>query len=252
MTNKIEIKKELVRNIIINREKNMEINEHYAYLLKDENNKKLTKEYECMINLGNDHFAVCNLVADIEYSINDANASESRYYNIIKNEYKINNCKLKWGIIRINRNKEGDVIPFGESMVVPLIYDRISGNNLKTATVYIDNKMTYLELDINSENYTHQLVPCILEQAVPFSTEYENFAECTLNGKNGYLPRNVKIKEQLNSKDLLDKKQVILISKFLENKDIDLNAETQLAYFYLTGLMLEKNNIRTLKKTINI
>lgn len=124
--------------------------------LENKYGETISLEYYCMLDLGDDHYAVCDIVSHVMfYTRND-------YYSVVKGEYKIiNEPTFKWGIIRIKRDINGKVIPMGETVVVPFIYDRICNNNSKTATVYCGQHLTYVELDVNSSCYGKQLVPCI-------------------------------------------------------------------------------------------
>lgn len=211
----------------------------------------LSQEYQCILDLGDDHFAVCKVFSRVNY-LRDGTADE-RYYGIVGNEYEITDVGLKWGVIRVNRNEKGEIIPGCETLVVPYVYDRISSNNEKTATVYNNGKLTYLDIDVNSKSYGKQLAPCYFDHAVPFSTQIEGFAECSLEETTGYLPRNCKPKEMLYGSELLKYKQAQTISRYLNGKidDSILDFETKDAYFNLTGERLQKENVKTLVKRKN-
>ena len=208
--------------------------------IQNKDGVKVSYGYPCIFYLDDNHFAVCNVVSDVNYYV-DGSPNE-RYYSIVGNEYEISNAIIKWGVIRVSRNIKGDIIPIGEYLVIPYMYDRISGNNLNTATAYSNGKLTYIDLDINSKNYGKQLVPCILDHAVPFSTQIEGFAECSLEETTGYLPRNCKPTESIEGSDLLNWKQAQMISKYLNGKidDSILDFETKDAYFNLTGERIQK------------
>lgn len=253
MLNDYEIIKEKVSIPFINEEGNLDYNnDQYKCFLENQNHKIISQEYECMLDLGNDHFAVCDIVEDIQYFTNPESAHD-RYYDILHEEYEISNSKLKWGVIKINRDEKGNIIPKSETMIIPYLYDRISENNLKTATLYYNGKLTYLDLEEESENYGQQLVPCILEHAVPFGTEYDGFAQCSINGVTGYLPRNCRKMEVLKSDDLLTKNQMFYLSNYLSgDKSFCLCAPTIVKYFNLTFINLaETQTIDDPKKVIN-
>lgn len=243
MANDFEVVKEKVASTIIGGDGNWHTNaDNHRCFLKNEEDEIISHQYECMLYLGNDHFAVCNVMYDIKYLM-DGYSSDDRYYGIVQEEYKVNNAKLRWGVIRVNRNEQGIIIPGAETFVIPYIYDRISENNEKTATAYSNGKLTYLDIDRDSENYGQQLVPCILDHAVPFSTEYDDFAECSINGVTGYLPRNCKAKEVIDGNELLTDNQVRLLSKYLNSESsFILDFETMSSYFNLTGIRLQKEN----------
>lgn len=249
MPNDFEIVKEKVATTIIGEDGNWHCNvDDYKCFLKNENDEIISHQYQCMLYLGNDHFAVCNVMPDIQYFM-DGYSTDDRYYGIIREEYKVHNTKLKWGVIRVNRNEHGSIIPGAERMVIPYLYDRITENNLKTAIAYSNNKVTYLDIDRDSKNYGQQIVPCILDHAEPFSTQYERFAKCSINGKTGYLPRNCKFKDYIESKELLNAIQAWLLSKYLNSNDsFILDSETISKYFILTGNRLEKENNKKIIK----
>ena len=241
MANDFEIVKEKVASTIIAGAGNWRTKtDNHRCFLKNYDDEIISHPYQCMLYLGDDHFAVCNVMYDIKYLM-DGYSADDRYYGIIQEQYEVKNAKLKWGVIRVNRNEQGIIIPGAETFVIPYIYDRISENNEKTATAYSNGKLTYLDIDKDSENYGHQLVPCILEHAVPFSTEYDGFAECSINGIIGYLPRNCKAKEVIDGKELLTDNQVRLLSKYLNSESsFILDFETMSSYFNLTGIKLQK------------
>jgi hypothetical protein len=220
--------------------------------LKNQNNKIISHQYECMLNLGDDHFAVCEVVNHVNY-FNDGYSAHDRYYGIAVEDYEVNS-KLKWGIIKVTRDEKGTIKPFAEILIVPFLYDRIDGNNEKTATVYNNGFLTYLDIDEDSENYGKQLVPCVLEHAVPFSTEYEGFAECSIDETTGYLPRNCKIRNDILGWNLLTPSQTEAISEYFDSgAKSDLDFYTYDTYFRLTGIRLgeEKQKVRKLTRKDN-
>lgn len=232
MTKDFNIVKESVTttfiNIYGNRHNHTDIKQ---FFLKDKDDQIISHQYCYMFYLGDDHFAVCKPVTNLE-------CLDFDYYPHIQGKDKIE-TKLKWGIIRINRDESGKIIPGGETLIVPYLYDKISSNNSKTATAYHNKKLTYIDIDIQSENYSMQLVPCILEHATPFDIQYKGFAECSINGIVGYLPRNCKPKEILAATELLTPHQAYYLSQyFRQNKNIVcLGDNTVLAYFNLTGIV---------------
>lgn len=134
-------------------------------------------------------------------------------------------------------------------MIISYIYDRISENNEKTATAYSNEKLTYLDIDSDSENYGQQLVPCIFEDIVPCSTEYDGFAKCSINGITDYLPRNCKTKDFIDGKELLNDNQTRILSKYLNSEArFILDFETISAYFNLTDIRLQKEKGHSLVK----
>ena len=157
----------------------------------------ITRDYWNIIELDDDHYIVCDIqvsgcyLEDInEYSLNEV----EKYLNPV--------FKFKNGIIRLKRDKEGNVVPFQERLVVPVVYDRISENNNKTITAYNGDKMTYVDLDPKSSNYGMQLVPAKLTHAEPFDLEHEGFARCGNNNVEGFLPRNNTPIDMRNDKSL--------------------------------------------------
>ncbi len=164
-------------------------------------NTPLTKNYYDIEYLGNDHYAVCELKFDEEKYL-------SYDYYQYQYEKQSVNFSFKWGVIKINRNASGEIMPFQETLIFPFVYDRISPNNENTATAYASNHLTYLDFDQN-RNYGKQLCPVILDHAAPFNTNFEGFAECSINGKVGYLPRNIKSLGYIDESYLLSYEQVL-------------------------------------------
>ncbi len=162
-------------------------------------NKPLTNSYYEIESLGDDHYAVCELVYNTHEFLS--------YDNFIDKEHDVK-ASFKWGIIRLKRNEKGNIMPFKETLVFPFVYDRIAPNNEKTATAYVNNHLVYLDLD-KTMNYGKQLSPAILDHAAPFNITFKGFAECSINGKIGYIPRNIKFLEHLDESYLLDYDQVM-------------------------------------------
>lgn len=115
--------------------------------------------------------------------------------------------------MRLSRDKKGRVIPYREVMITPYIYNHISPNNTKTATVSKDGFYTYVELDRENSNYGLELVPCVLTRATCFDTKYADFAECEYNGVTGYLPRIKRGANILPTTELLEEKEAMELSK---------------------------------------
>lgn len=207
---------------------NVFVQNHKIHLEK--NNNQLTKDYWDIVELWDDHYAVCDL-------------NVSNYYLDGLNEYTLKSelealepkfgpkINFRYGVIKLKRNDKGEVIPFAEKIVVPIIYDRICENNNDTLTAYSNGKLTYIELDPRNLNYGKQLVPAVLEHAVPFSLKYDGFAECSVDGITGYLPRNCKPLKKLNGSDLLTEEQV----KYLLKRDETLNDYSTFKLEHLTG-----------------
>ena len=78
-------------------------------------------------------------------------------------------------------------------------------------------------------------MPVVLEHAVPFSIEYEGFAECSVDGVVGYLPRDCQPRTSLSSLELLTEEQVKCILAFLEIQNNALQESSFDKYNKLTG-----------------
>lgn len=245
MQSNICIKKSKVRTPYINGEGNMDSHYNdYRYIITDDEGDILSNEYYYMDYLGNDHFAVCDF-KDVKVNFG------CNYYNIIKNNYELGYPKPKWGVICVSRDGNGNIIPKSETLVVPFVYDRITSGNLQCALARFSNKLTILELDKTSEFYARQLVPCVLDHLTPFCICYDNFAECSIDGHTGYLPRFIKSKEHLDKKWLLDDKEVCDINNYLKKEQDKLNPVTLAKYFYLTGVSIDnKSKVRKQKSRI--
>lgn len=244
MTEEFEIVKETVEIPFIGNDGNLQTHtEEERFFLENENREIISHKYYCIIFLGDDHFAVCDIRNDIRLF------TTCNEYDIITGNYEIT-PKIKWGVIRVIRDKEGKIIPKAEVEVIPYIYDRISENNLKTATAMNDGKFTYLDLDINRLSYGKQLVPCVLNHAVPFSTHYKGFAECSIDNVVGYLPRNCMTTTIIKSYELLTATQASSLSKYFANpEDTLLDDETISAYWDLTCIELSNRKGHQLTKT---
>lgn len=202
------------------------------HLVKDDT--QLTRDYWNIIELWDDQYIVCDLNSSGCY-LEDIN----KYTTGSEIEARGSKIKFQFGIIKLQRNKQGEVIPFSEKTIVPVMYDRISISNDDTLIAYINGKLTYIDFDPESLYYGKQIVPAILEHAVPFSVNYEGFAECSVEGVTGYLPRNCNPREQLKSSDLLTEEQV----RYLLKKDDNLATTSNDKLSELTG------SVRVLKLT---
>lgn len=239
-----EIKKDRVKIPFIDSCGNLDYHIINKTSIKNDN-YSISRSYYAIKDLGNDHFAVLNLV-------NSSYIDNYDFYNKIydKTQFDIG---FKWGVIRLNRNVVGKILPLHETLIIPCVYDKISGNNLNTATVYSNDKLSYIDLDKDSEYYGQQLVPCVLEHAVPFSTEYEGFAECSINGTTGYLPRNCIPRTSLTKYDLLTKSQMFYLYPFLNGEmAFEVGGRTIDRYFNLTAESLTRENCKKLRKIYNI
>lgn len=98
------IVKEKVSTTFIGNDGNFHHTEDYKFFLKD-GNKIISHQYYCMLSLGNDHFAVCDLKDDVMFF------TDYSYYDIVNGNYQIEVPKMKWGIIRVNRDDNGHIIP---------------------------------------------------------------------------------------------------------------------------------------------
>ncbi len=164
--------------------------------LQDKDCKRISNDYYYMESIGGNHYIVCDITSS---------------QRGMEHQFEFDNSKLayKYGVICLKRDGIGNIVPMAESIVVPIIYDQIYQNNLNTVTAYANNwHLTYIDIDPQSLYYGKQLVPVVLEHAVPFSTKYEGFAECSVNGVTGYLPRNCKPFTKISPLDLLTEEQV--------------------------------------------
>ena len=142
-------------------------------------------------------------------------------YNGILNLSDIdkNLFQFKYGIFKLKTDKDGNILPEQEEIIVPAIFDDISLNNLNTVTVYGNSgHLSYLDINPESPNYGKLLVPIILERACPFDTTYEGFAECSIDGICGYLPRNMQSIEEISPNDLLTEDEVKILSQVINNE----------------------------------
>ena len=129
-------------------------------------------------------------------------------------QYDDIDADIKYGVLKLQRNKENVVIPYGEKIIVQSIYDKISQNNDKTVTVNCKDNYAYFDYEKGV-----QLTPVVLKHAVPFSTDYEGFAECSTKDEFGYLPRDTEPVHREKNIKLLTEEQVKVLTKY--QKEID-------------------------------
>lgn len=187
--------------------------------------RKLTKDYYLMEPIYGEGLEELYVVCDVVSS------------QLIDVEEEFDNSKLafKYGIIAIQRDENKNIIPMAEKVVVPMLYDEIYENNDKTVTAKVNNYLTYIDIDPKSDNYGKQIVPAVLEHAVPFSVDYEGFAECSVAGVTGYLPRECEPRITLDSLSLLTEEQVKYLLPYLQVSDEALHESSMNKYSELTG-----------------
>lgn len=209
---------------IIDENGNVEYNTNISKThLEDRSGEIITNDYYFIDWLGGDHYIICDVTSN-QHGMDYAE------------EFDSSKLSFKYGVICLRRDEEGKVIPRAEVVVVPVIYDKISANNLKSITVYGNNgRLSYVDLDPGSEYYGKQLVPVVLEHAVPFSTQYEGFAECSVSGVTGFLPRNLIPRTELSPLDLLTKDQVCYLLTYPEAASEALQESSTRKYSKLTG-----------------
>ena len=122
-----------------------------------------------------------------------------------------------------------------EKIIVPAIYTSISQNNCKTVTAYVNDKeMTYFDYENGK-----QLLPAKLTQAVPFDTEFEGFAECTIGDNNwGYLPRDMEPVININDVKLFTKDEVCALVMHEKKLALIINANNK--YVDMTNKSYDK------------
>jgi len=205
--------------------------------LQDEDGKRISDDYYYIECIGNNHYIVCDITSS---------QSGMEY----QDEFDDSKLAFKYGVICLKKDDNGNVIPMAESIVVPIIYDRISGNNLNTITAYANNDhLTYIDIDPQSQNYGKQLVPVVLEHAVPFSVEYDGFAECSVSGITGYLPRNCQPLTQISPLDLLTEEQVKCLLSYLDMNNSPLYDSSIEKISKLTGETKTLKLIRNIAKS---
>lgn len=195
------------------------------FVLQDKNGRCLSKQYYYIKDLEDDHYAVCEIKNDLFYfsSELDSDMLSAKNYDLISS--------LKWGIIRIKRNKEGNIIPLSEEIIKPCVYDKIICGNQHTAIASNNGKYTYIDLDRNRHSYGNQMVPCVLENLADFNTSYNGFAKCIIDGFEGYLSRNWSPRIYIDKNDLLTEEQVKTLVNYLNIKGDVLDYDTFTKYF---------------------
>ncbi len=186
---------------------------------------RVTKDYYYMEQICDDDF-------DDHYIVGDVVTNHLFDFDEVFDSSKF---FFQFGVIALQRDENKNIIPMGEKVVVPILYDDIAENNLQTVTAQVDDHLTYIDINPNSENYGKQLVPVVLEHAVPFSVDYEGFAECSVCGVTGYLPRECKPRTSLNPLELLTEEQVKYLLPRLESSNSALHESSINKYSELTG-----------------
>ncbi len=209
-----------------------------SMVLKDEQGEVVSGKYIGMMDLGDDHYAVSIIESHLNYlGTLSVEMLDNADYEIIDD--------IKWAIIRLTRDKDGNVIPYGEVFVTPYVYNYIRPNNLKTATVarrglYTDRLYTYVDLDTTRDTYGKELVPCMLDKAECFSAKYEGFAECEFKNISGYLPREKTAASILEPFEILEEEQAAKIAKMsLEDRKLYFDA-LEFNYRISRGLAIKK------------
>lgn len=201
-----------------------------TYCLEDEKCRKISKDYYYMEYIFTDHYIVC-----------DASCGP------LFGEFDDSKLKFKYGVIALQRDMEGKIIPMAEKEVVPMLYDRLVPGNLDIVIgCGEDGKWTYIACNPGTVNGGKQLVPAVLEHACAFSLEYEGFAECSVDGVDGYLHRSCNMEiEKLTSDDLLTREEVEYMISCLDVDNI-IYSITELGKAYSHK---RENQSKTLKRT---
>lgn len=203
-------------------------------------NNGMTLPYYSIRHLSRDHYVVLD-VADV------VDCEKDVYYEgvpVLKKSTD-DSVKLKYGIIKINRDKQGNIIPFAEEKVFPCICDSIIDGCCETAILKDDKgRYHYLDLDFTSKNYGRTLVTS-LKSAKPFDDRL--FAECSFSGKyyKGYFPREVKRASVSSNSDLLSLKEV----RYLTGEDNTLTSEEKIIVETKSSIL--RGDIVVDKKTLS-
>lgn len=176
----------------INGAGNVEVDQdsHVYYLYK---NGRITKSYYYLEYIGNDQFIVCDAIYNCKTDLSSAEYWDDVDYNL---------C-FRQGVIRIKRDEKGEIIPFAEETIVPILYNQIITSNSNTVKALYKEKYTFYDVDILSTNYGRRLCPLILDDAGDFDLEYDGYVECRVGNKTGYLSRASKEYRVLSADDLL-------------------------------------------------
>lgn len=204
------------------------------YFLQSMNKDAVSKIYYYMERVNETHFIVGNIGVASYCGINDGFLCDTVF-------------DVLYGVIRVQTDENKNIIPNNEILVVPNIYESISPNNLNTLTAEAtDGHFTYIDIDRLSKNYGKQLTPAILDFAALFDGEFHGFAQCSIDGIVGYLPRNCIVKEKIESSDLLNREQVKQLSKYFElHSEVTSSLEK---YNILTGTTSPYQKIKSHKK----
>lgn len=177
----------------------VESEEFFNYVLVNEQQEVISREYDYIEKLYDDHYIVDNAVVTID---RDKKVPETI-------------AKVQCGVIRLNRDDNGRVIPYSEKTIVPFVFDNIHASNSNTVIAVITSecwsgypRYTYIDLDLGSKNYGQPLLPVILDSAESFGQDYEGFAKCRLYGEDRYVPRNCEPMQKVKSDDLLTETEV--------------------------------------------
>lgn len=159
------------------------ISQKKYYMETDGNVHEIESDY--MVIKDSDGNSISKIYLELKYMDEDIFSFAEVNCDEEKLKYRDNyeegdlDFKIRYGLLRLSRDIKGNIIPFGEKIITPAIYDRICCNNLLTATAYTKEGLTYIDINPDSENFGKQMVPGILKHAVPFDIDYENFAECS-------------------------------------------------------------------------
>lgn len=204
------------------------------YYLQSMNKEVVSKIYYYMERIDETHYIVGDIGVASYCGVNDGFLCDTIF-------------DVLYGVIRVQTDDDKNVIPNNEILVVPNIYESISPNNLNTLTAEVgDGHFTYIDIDRSSKNYGKQLTPAVLDFAALFDGEFHGFAQCSVNGIVGYLPRNCIVKEKIEPSDLLSREQVKKISKYFEMyKEVESSLDK---YNDLTGTKRPYQKIKSHKK----
>ncbi len=115
---------------------------------------------------------------------------------------------IKYGIFKLQRDKNKQIIPNNEKIIVDAIYDEINQNNCKTVTALTSKGYTYFDYEKEK-----QLIPAVLEYAGKFGDFYEDFAICIINKqKYGFLYRDSKPVKNYDDIAIFSEKEVKLLT----------------------------------------
>ncbi len=214
--------------------------------------KTVTRDYQAMGYLCDDHYSVCDLVIK-----DNTSCYANDYFMDTDMQEKNVKASYLWGVIRVNRDSDGNIIPQMETLIIPYLFtERLMKGELNTAIAEYNGKYIFFDLDMNSELYGKSLTP-FLDHAEPFGFKYDGcimtdingFAKCSMNDITGYLPRNCIKRFTLQPKDLLTGQQALMLSLYLNGKPHrSLSIETIMAYKNLTGSNPKEQRSMVLKK----